>query len=234
MLGRFLVNNKTCNLSLAGGASFRELFLENQILILSDFFRAEAFELLKAEVKRMEQFKKRRDLLMRGTGNTPRKMSTLSGTDIDQMSSVIPMLYKDEEFCHFLSAIVGETVYPVPDKIENYVCNFLHQPGDTHGGHIDSYPFAFNIMIEAPPEGVGGVLELVKNSNEIKDLDDIKKVQSVYIAAGDCYLLRTDKAVHRVSPLIKTGYQRTIINFAYANKASLNVKSYSSSILYGQ
>jgi hypothetical protein len=180
----------------------------------------------------MEQRKKRRDLLMPESESTPRKMSTLSGKDIKQMSSIIPMLYFDEEIHRFLSAIVCETVYPVPDDVENYVCNFLHQDGDTHGGHIDTYPFAFNIMIEAPAEGSGGILELVKGSNVIKDLDDVTKVTSLYIPSGDCYLLRTDTTVHRVSPLINGG-RRTIINFAYTNAVCLDLISYSSSLLYG-
>lgn len=232
MISSLLINSDLYELSSACGEGFRDTFNRDLIVILPKFFKPEAFAILTAEVQRMGQRKRRRDLLMPDSGNTPRKMSILSGTDILQMSSIIPMLYLDEEFRDFLSSIAGETVYPVPDSVENYVCNFLHLDGDTHGGHIDTYPFAFNIMIEAPPRDMGGTLEIVKGSSVLQDLDYETKVTSVYIPPGDCYLLRTDKAVHRVSPLINS-WRRTVINFAYTNAASLNVWSYSSGILYG-
>lgn len=233
MISRLLTNGEMYELTAACGERFSEVFRREQIVILPRFFNQEAFTLLAAEVKRMGQHKRRRNLLMPDSENTPRKMSILSGTDISQMSSIIPMLYSDEQFREFLSAIAGEPVHPVPDSVENFVCNFLHSAGDTHGGHIDTYPFAFNIMIEAPDKDMGGLLEMVKGSGSIQDLDDEIKVTKIYIPPEHCYFLRTDKSVHRVSPLIGS-QRRTVINLAYANVSSLNVMSYSSSILYGE
>lgn len=232
MVSRLLTNSDMYELTAACGERFNEAFRREQIVILPKFFNQEAFALLAAEVNRMGRHKRRRDLFMPDSENTPRKMSILSGADISQMSSIIPMLYSDEQFREFLSAIAGEPVYPVPDSVENFVCNFLHSAGDTHGGHIDTYPFAFNVMIEAPDKDMGGLLEMVRGSSSIQDLDDETKVTRVYIPPEHCYFLRTDKAVHRVSPLIDS-QRRTVINLAYADASSLNVMSYSSSILYG-
>lgn len=232
MLSQLLVNTDRYPLTVDSGRRFYEMFAHDQLVVLPQFFKLEAFSLLAAEVHRMEQSKKRRDLLMQDSDNTPRKMSTLGGIDVTQMSTIIPMLYFDDALLDFISGVVGERVFLAPDLVENHVCNFLHEVGDIHGGHVDTYPFAFNTMIEAPAEGTGGLLTMVKNSTAIEELDDEQKAQQIYIPTGDCYVLRADKAVHRVSPLNQPG-RRTVINFAYADEATADTLSYSSSVLYG-
>lgn len=233
MIGRIVVNDELYELNEANGRRFHEAFTNEQLVVFPKFFKPEAFQFLTVEVTRMEQTRNRRDLFMPGSENTPRKMSTLGGTHIAQMSSLIPMLYGDEELLDFISGVAGERAFPAPDLVENYVCNFLHEVGDVHGGHVDIYPFAFLIMVEAPPQDAGGHLTMVKGSTTIQDLDDEQKVKRVYVPTGDVYLLRADQAAHRVSPLTKSG-RRTVINFAYANEATLNLESYSSSVLYGE
>ena len=232
MVARLLVNNDIYELNEASGRGFRDTFFEHQVVTFPDFLTQGAFALLYAEVQRIQQIKIRRNFLMPGSENTPRRMSTIGGLDVAQMSSLIPMLYTDSDLLAFLSGVAGEQVFPVDDPVENHVLNFLHEIGDIHGGHVDTYPYAFNVMIEAPPRSAGGQLEMVKDSTVIKDLDDTSKVNRMYIPANTCYLLRTDKAVHRVSPLVSEG-RRTVVNMAYANRDTLNEVSYSSSALYG-
>src|SRR5438093_602247 len=129
MVTSVLVNTDQYKLGLSCSNGLRDAFLRDHVVVLPRFFKPDAFEMLVAEVRRMAQRKKRRDFLMPGSNNTPRRMSTLSGKDIREMSSLIPMLYFDRQLLSFLADITSEIVYPVRDDVENYVCNFLHMDG---------------------------------------------------------------------------------------------------------
>lgn len=229
MIAKWLINPKY-RLDREAGACFHRQFSRNLFIRLPRLFSDEAFALLTAEVRRLDAAKVRRDLLMAGSGNSPRRMSTLGGLQVAEYSSIIPMIYADTDFLEFVSGIAGEQVFVVPDPIENHVCNFLHELGDIHGGHTDIYPYAFNILLEAPPPGAGGVLELTA-SQRLEDLDS-GAVRRLVLQAPDCYVLRADLAAHRVSALTQPA-KRSVINLAYANAKTLNTPSYSSGVLYG-
>ena len=132
----------------------RSRFLSFHFVRLPCFWQPEALVLLSQEVNRLSRFRKRRDLIMKATGDTPRRMSTLGPSDIRQHSSLLPLLYEDQTLLSFLSCIAGEAFYLAPDKTEDLVCNYLHLENDTHGAHIDTFPFAFNTTLEAPDEGI--------------------------------------------------------------------------------
>jgi hypothetical protein len=172
----------------------------------------------------------RRDLKMKESDGTPRKMYTIGGDKVVEYSTIIPTLYRDQGLLSFLVGVAGEDVYEIPDPIENHNVNVLEQMGDIHGGHVDTYAFAFNLLVEAPPKGTGGTLEFVPGSTAIEDLDS-PKVRRIDHEPGDCYFLKTDEAVHRVAPLTHPG-RRMIINLGYANPATVDLQSYSASALY--
>lgn len=226
-----LVNEEQYPLDESSGARYREQFRDQQYVRLSDFFKPEGFALLRQEVERLSRIAIRRDLKIADSGGSHRKMSTLGGDEVARLSSLIPALYHDPGLLAFLSGIAGEPVLVVPDPVENHVLNILHQIGDIHGGHVDTYAFAFNLFIEAPEEGGGGALEYVPRSTRLEDLGG-PKARSLTHAPGDCYLLKTDEVAHRVTPLTRPG-RRTIVNLAYANPATVDLASYSSSQLYG-
>lgn len=209
-----------------GADSLRADFHSTGLVRLPDFFASAAFELLRAEILRLAAFRKRRDLAMAASGNSPRRMSTLGGAMIRAQSALVPMLYGDTSLLNFLTGIAGERVLPAPDPNEDMVCNFLHGEGDTQGRHVDTYPFAFNLTIDAPEEGRGGLLEVWPGR------EDGGETRRFRFQPGECYLLRADKALHCVT-LLGAGQRRTVLNFAYANTETAGMNSYSSSILYG-
>ena len=231
MISEVLVDQDRYPLTAEAGAAYRQLFLLDQYACFPAFFRPAGLELLAAEADRLRRLSIRRELKMAGSGGTDRKMSTLGGHVIAQSSSLVPGLYHDPALLAFLSGVTGEPVLAVPDPVENHVLNVLHQPGDVHGGHVDTYAFAFNLCMEAPSEEGGGLLEYVPRSTRLEDLDG-PGVRRAAHQPGDAYLIKTDEAVHRVAPLNRPG-RRTIFNFAYANPATLELASYSSSVLYG-
>jgi hypothetical protein len=231
MIARLVVDQHRYPLTEAAGRSWRDAFKADKYVRFPGFFRPDGFELLRLEVDRLSRLSIRRDFQMMESGGTPRRMSTLGGHTVAEYSSIIPDLYNDPELLAFLSGVAGEEVLVVPDPVENHVLNILHQTGDIQGGHVDTYAFAFNIFIEGPPRDAGGALEYVPGKLELEDLEG-PDVRRQWHDAGDCYFLKTDEAVHRVAPLTRPA-RRTIINMAFANPATVNLASYSTSILYG-
>ena len=103
--------------------------------------------------------------------------------------------------------------------------------GTLTGRHVDSYSYAFNMLLECPGPGEGGELQMGIGSRSVEHFDR-GRTRTIPLKAGDCYFMRTDEHIHRVSPLEGPGV-RAVINFAYANRATLTAVSYSSSRLYG-
>jgi len=231
MICDLLVDQDRYPLSAAAGAAYREAFLADCYVRFPGFFRPDAFADLAAEVERLRQAAVRYDLEMPGSEGTPRYMSTLGGQAIRQGSSLLPLLYADPRLREFLAGVAGEEVLLVPDAVEDFVINFLHRPGDVHGGHVDVYAFTFNVFIEGPQEGQGGALEMVPGSTRVADLDG-PGVRRIWHRPGDCYFIRTDQAVHRVSPLT-VPVRRSIVSMALANRETVDRRSYSTSLYDG-
>jgi hypothetical protein len=146
----------------------------------------------------------RKDFLMPQSGWTPRKMNVVGGCVMNQQSDFMA-LYQSQALRESLSEIVGERIDDCPDPVENLIATRLESAGDTHGWHTDDYPIAFILCLEAPGEGQGGAVELKRGTG----------VECFHLSAGDAYILRSDKIVHRVEPVTK-GARRTILNFTYS------------------
>jgi hypothetical protein len=224
------------NLELYGDLSMREelrrRFLRNDYIGLPKLLSDRGLELLKSEVVDLiEKVATRRDFEMACMGNSPRRMSTVGGHKIVEISVLIPLLYESTHLIRFLRNITGEPLIPVPDPVERHVANFLDESGDTHGAHFDDYPIALVMFIEAPDsERAGGMLEYVPNARDLSDLDTFS-VRRAFHQAGDAYVLKTDTSAHRATPL-KTTAHRTVLNFAYATKATAKIKTESANLLY--
>lgn len=220
-------------LTREAGALFHEEFALNCYVKLPLFFKDDSFAILKAEVIRIfEQHSRRKDFNMEHEKNTPRHLSTVSGIAVAEHSRMITALYRDSQLIEFLCGIAGTQVYLVPDPFDRHVIHRLDKRGDVHGGHLDTYAYAFAIFIETPPEEAGGCLEFVPHSIEISDLDT-PLAKRVGHKVGDCYFMKTNKAIHRVSPLWEE-VKRTNLIFTYADDETMNIDiSYSSQPLYG-
>lgn len=230
MLSTLLVDQKRYPLDAASGRRYKDQFKNDFYIRFPSFFKPAAFQLLCMEARRLSDRAIRRDLKMAATGNTPRKMCTVGGDQITENSTVIPALYRDQALLSFLAGVAGEEVYEIPDPVENFGINILERTGDVHGGHVDTYAFAFNLLVETPPKGGGGALEFVPGSAALEDLDGPKACRIEH-QLGDCYLLKADQAIHRVAPLTRPG-RRMVISLGYANPATIDLRSYSSELLY--
>jgi len=230
-IASLLINSQRYSLTKASGEQLHSEFADKSFVQLQNFYQGSALELLKHEAERLAKKAIRRDFEMAETGNTWRRLSTLNGDAIDELSSIVPLLYTDPHLLQFFSAIAGESVYTVQDPGENYLINLLHQEGDTHGAHVDTYAYAWITMIDAPNEEDGGGLELVPGSTDQKALDEPNVIR-LWLQPGDCIFFKTDDTIHRVTPLIRSS-RRLVIVSAFANEATRNLVSYSSENLYG-
>ncbi|MDF5714642.1 MAG: hypothetical protein PUP93_12315 [Rhizonema sp. NSF051] len=228
-----LNTNNYSRLTREVGALFHQEFALNCYVKLPLFFNDDSFAILKTEVlKIFEQHSRRRDFNMKHEKNTPRHLSTVSGIAVAEHSQIIPDLYRNSQLIEFLCGIAGTQVYLVPDPFDRHVIHRLEKIGDVHGGHLDTYAYAFAIFIESPPEEAGGCLEFVPHSMEISDLDT-PLAKQVGHNVGDCYFMKTNKTVHRVLPLGEE-LKRTNLIFTYADDETININmSYSSKPLYG-
>ncbi|MFY0578542.1 HalD/BesD family halogenase [Cystobacter fuscus] len=110
---------------------------------------------MQQEVFRLRECAFRRQFNMECMNNSPRRMSTLGGDGIQELSTLVPLLYGHPALLRFLSYVVDVEVETLPD-IDRYVVNDLHQSGDTFGAHYDDYPISLVFIIEgAPPEAEG-------------------------------------------------------------------------------
>jgi hypothetical protein len=215
-------------LSFERGQEFARTFTKDMVLVMNNFFESWAFDLIAGEANRLAAQAIRRDLFMEESGSW-RHMATLGSEALCRISSIVPYLYRCEDLASFLSGVADERVLPVPDRNEQFVLNCLTREGDHHGAHLDTYSFALNLIIETPPAGRGGVAKITGTKDQNPTVRFTEK--EIPLKAGDVYFMRTNEAVHAVSP-IKSNCRRVMFNFAYRSGADAASTSYSSSKLY--
>lgn len=219
---RFLVDSRV--------DALRQSFSHDEYVRLPLLLTSEGLDVLRAEATRMESYATRRDFLMESMDNSPRHMTTIGGHIITEHSTLIPALYEDEALVHLIRSIAAIDIVPVPDVVERFVINYLHKPQDVHGAHFDDHPVAFVAFLESPPPGCGGELELVPGARSLSEIASPRARRHHHLP-GDCYLLRSDRAAHRVSPLLAPS-RRVVLNMAFASPESARIVSPSASLLY--
>ncbi|MFD6187495.1 hypothetical protein [Streptomyces goshikiensis] len=113
---------------------------------------------------------------------------------------MIADLYRQPDLLRLVCALTGEPVTQVNEVTERHVLNILHRPGDTHGEHLDDYPYAVVLFLQAPQDpSDGGLLEYAPHTTALP-LPGGTRLERRHQRAGDAYLLRADTTAHRVSP----------------------------------
>ena len=143
-------------------AELRQQFLQEDYVPLPDLLTPQAQALIAAEVDRLQEMAKDRDFRMAGY-DTPRLMATLGGRQIYRESSTLASLYAHYELRTLVATIVGGALYPCRHPEEFMVLNYLAKSGSTHGWHLDDPAYALVIVLEAPPRGEGGLVEIIPN-----------------------------------------------------------------------
>ncbi|MEW6154437.1 MAG: hypothetical protein AB1673_10680 [Actinomycetota bacterium] len=214
------------------GSRFHDRFTADGYVRLDGFLSPAGVKMLVEEVDRLRKLSVRREFAMAEMEGSPRRMSTIGGEVLAEESAMIAGLYGSEHMFGFLSAVLGEPLFPVADPVERHVLNFLHESGDTHGAHFDDHAVAIILFLETPPPGRGGLLEYLPNAARLSDLgSEGTRWAEHYV--GDAYVLRSDTTAHRVTPLTGPG-RRTAMNFAYATAATADLRSPSAAILYSR
>jgi hypothetical protein len=182
--------------------------------------RAEADQLI-------GEHKERRDLLLRTTGNTPRKMSVVKSEDIEQ-SELIRTIATSESFLGFLGRVAREPIIPQVSEDERYLITHQEFKADTHGWHWGDYSFALIWALRMPPISCGGMLQAVphthwdKTDPRINETLCERRIDTHGLVTGDLYLQRTDTTLHRTVPLTEDGAARTILNMTWAGERDLD------------
>ena len=208
---------------------FAEAFAREGLVRIDDLLPKELADALSEEaVHLLRHHSRRREVVLPSTGNTPRAYRSVARDVIATHGKLIPWFFHNEAIREFLSEVAGERLHKVPYEPEEFIVNSQEAIGDTHGWHFDDYTYALIWIAEAPDPFAGGRVEYIPHvswnkedpEGQLRELLINRKIHSMYMPAGSCYLMQTHKTLHRVSPL--TDYsRRTVIVFTYANDQDL-------------
>src|SRR3546814_598280 len=184
---------------------------------------------IKAEVERLlHQFGERRDMQLKSTDFTSRKMTMVEGPNIGSNSPLTWALYNSPTLNRILRAIAREEVLPCPDISEELFMARQERKGATHGLHWGDYSFALIWILQAPPIEVGGLLQCVPHTAWNKEKPRVNEylcrypVDTYYFSSGDVYFLRTDTTLHGTVPL-REDATRVMFNMTYAGRANCDL-----------
>jgi hypothetical protein len=215
---------------------------------LPGLLSSETLAIVRDDVAALEPRARAREFVMAGP-DTPRVMSVLGATQLLEGAPALGTLYVHFELVGLVARLAATTIHCCPHPEELMVCNLLLANGSTHGWHLDDPPYALVIVLEAPDPGAGGELELVADWEGLcagVGIDPHRRVQdgveharergAIRVAhhrAGDAYLLRADRCLHRVTPLTEPHARRVALNFAYERRANATYGD-TATLLYGQ
>lgn len=212
----------------AGLPSWQASYRESDFVELAPFMPRDIWETALRELEDIfDKQAKRRDLIIKQSGNTPRKYSNIDRDALAQGSTVVPEIFRSPALYRLLEDIVGEKVLPVPYLPEEFIAARLHKAGDVHGWHWDDYTWALVWIFKMPDERNGGSLEYVqrvewdRENPRVEELVAQGPVQRKHPTVGSAYLLKADTALHRVSPLSYDA-ERMIVCYSFATEADLS------------
>jgi hypothetical protein len=208
----------------------RRDFERDHFVVLDQLLPPEMTRRIEEEALRLlGRSAERRDLVIEGSGNTPRAYNSVGRDAIRQSGKFIPAFFDSPAILDFLSEIAGERLHKVPYAPEEFIINSQERRGDTHGWHWDDYGYALIWVVESPDALSGGRVEFIprvpwlrENTEQwLRDVLSSRHVRSHYVRPGQCYFMKANTTLHRVSPL--TGEtRRTVIVYSYASDADLS------------
>lgn len=225
-----LENHLAAHLAAMSAETFRQSrkdFQESGYALIPEVMPESIKKLLTDEaVLLVETRSVRRDLTLKETSYSYRRMRNVTCDEIRAHNGWIAALYRSAIFREALSWVTGEPVRICPYVPEQYVINRLELPGDTHGWHWDDYSFALLFVAECPPLESGGFVQTVAGTSWDKaDPRIFQKlvdhpIRSHLLTPGDVYLLRSDTTLHQVHPILAG--RRTAVNITFAADRDLD------------
>jgi len=207
------------------------LFNAKSVLDITAYINPDIIKDVREEVDRLTaSHSVRRDLYIKTTGNTPRRMNNVDYDTIATESSLLMDIYSNPDLIRLLAQISGDDVHPCPYDFEKMVITSLQKKGDSHGWHWDDYSFAMIWILRAPEKEKGGVVQCVPNTRWDRNNPAIisqfvaQQIDTYYFPEGSVYLMRSNTTLHRVYPLADSTATRTILNNTYASTADLSME----------
>jgi hypothetical protein len=206
----------------------RRVFSESGFCTIPELVPEELWRSIAAESARcVARAGRRRDLRIKATGDSPRIYRSVDRDDVFAHASITAALYRAPAFLAALGALAGEPdLIPAPYEPEEIVINCMERRGDEHGWHWDDYRYSLVWVHKAPRRGNGGEVQFVRDTHWDKDDPQVERylrtrtIETPHIEEGDAYLLRGDRLMHRVSPLLEDD-TRIITCFTYAGRDEL-------------
>lgn len=202
-------------------------FHRDGIVVFSDSIPTNIHRAVRVEALRLlGDHAERRDLKLRTTDDTERKMSVVPSKFIAAHSQLIVDLYRSEPMRSFLQNIADEELFSCPSKDEEFLISRHERPGDHHGWHWGDFSFALIWILETPPIEHGGLLQCIPHTNWNKENPQINKylldnaIRTYGFKTGDVYFLRTDTTLHRTIPLNREA-TRIMLNMTWASRQEL-------------
>lgn len=205
-------------------------YQENDMVVFNRFGANTLFQLVYQEASwLLAKEGERRELVMRQTGDTPRRYISVGRDDIHRQGTIIPRLFESPSLSRFFGRITGCEVLPVEYTPEQYIINRQATAGDTHGWHCDDYQWAFIWVMDAPDPKIGGRVEYIPRvdfnpSAPSKSLGDIlrtRETRSRWLPPGSAYLMRANRTLHRVTPLTEDAV-RTVVVMTFASQQDID------------
>ena len=205
-------------------------YQENDMVVFNRFGSSTLFKQVYQEaIWLLDKEGARRELVMKQTGDTPRKYISVGRDDIHRQGGIIPTLFESPLMREFLGRVTGCEVLPVEYTPEQYIINRQAVSGDTHGWHCDDYQWAFIWIMDAPDPKHGGRVEYIPRVNftpsaPSKSLEEIlrcRETRSRWLPAGAAYLMRANRTLHRVTPLTQDA-SRTVVVMTFASREDIN------------
>jgi len=226
------------------------------VLVLDDFFTAEALEWAIADAERH-----RDDVFYASSTHNvyltpsdpalpadhPFNRQVISSKGLladDQIPADSPLraVYGSDEFRTFLCQVLGiEAIHPYADPLSSINVHFAGD-GQELGWHFDNSSFAVTMLLQAPQEG--GVFEYVPAVRDAdagdmaydqvgRILDGDVEVKRLYFGPGALVLFQGRNAIHRVTPA-KGPITRLLVVFAYNDQAGIRLSDSALETFYGR
>ena len=201
----------------------------NQMVVLRDVLPKNIEQAFVSEARDLlANAGQRRELNVEESGNTPRAYNSVGRDQIRAQGKLIPTIFDSEALLEVISKIADEQLHRVPYAPEEFIINSQHKPRDTHGWHWDDYAFALIWCIDEPDPISGGRIEFIPRVEWQKDRtrDYLREtlrtnaVQSIHLKTGECYLMKANTCLHRISPL-SDETRRTVVVMTYASASDL-------------
>jgi len=237
-------------------AGCREVLENSGCLLLANFLRSQAVELVRKEalinkhlayycVQEHNVYVTPQDENYSADHPRNRKLMSSKGCITDDQipdESLLRTLYDSVEFRDFLSAVLGEdALYEYADPLSSINIHYASE-GQELAWHFDNSSFAITLLLQQ--SAMGGDFQYVRDlryttSGDLdfeavrQVLDDEREPQDLRMDPGTLVLFRGRESIHRVTP-VQGQQTRVLAVLAYNSQPGIELSESSRMTFYGR